>query len=197
MERQAEKLTHPLDPEASIEVLLAEYRAMYRLAEFRMASLDRRVPAAGATIVAFLGVLPLMPEQSQWILLLVVPASLVWFVRTTINHARSFEDALRRIEWIEKKINTLSGQELLDFQSSHPSRGRAVGGRTGAETVGAVLTASGLVLLSCLTLTSDGLENAVIFWMAYYTYTVVIGLHLIVCINGWRRYRTGVRDVAE
>lgn len=192
MENQpAEQPPPTLDPETSIEVLLAEYRSMYQLAEFRMASLDRRVPAAGATIVAFLGVLPLMPEQSQWTLLLVVPASLIWFVRTTINHARSFEDALRRIEWIEKKINALSEQELLGFQSNHPSRGRAVGGRTGVETVGAVLTASGLVLLSCLTMTSNALENALIYWMAYYAYTLAIGLHLIVCINGWQRYRSG------
>lgn len=164
---------------------------MYQLAEFRMASLERRVPAAGATIVAFLGVLPLMPEQSQWILLFVVPASLVWFVRTTISHARSFEDVLRRIEWLEGKANELVSEDLLGFQSSHPSRHVAVGGRTGVETVGAVLLAAALVLLACLVIASTALSGSSSLWLAYYAYIATIGLHLIVCIVGWRRYRAG------
>lgn len=191
MDRPPAEPTNQLDPVASIEVLLAEYRAMYQLAEFRMVSLERRVPAAGATIVAFLGVLPLMPEQSQWILLFVVPASLVWFVRTTINHARSFEDVLRRIEKIECNANGLAGQDLLGFQSSHPSRHVAVGGRTGVETVGAVLLASALVLLACHTIASTAMSGSPMLWLAYYAYIVATSVHLIVCIIGWRRYRAG------
>lgn len=181
----------PLDPHDSIEVLLAEYAAMYGLVEFRTSSLERRVPAAGVTIVAFLGVLPLLPVSSQWILLVVVPASLIWLVRTTINHARSFEDVLRRIERIEKHANSLAGRELLGFQSSHPSRGTTVGGRTGVETIGAVLLAAALVLLSCLAITSTVMGDPPLLGLVYYAYIVVIGVHLIVCVNGWRRYRSG------
>lgn len=182
--------SNPLTPRESIDVLLAEYEAMYRLAEFRMASLERRVPAAGATIVAFLGVLPLLPESSQWILLLVVPASLVWFVRTTINHARSFEDVLRRIEWIEKRANQLAGVELLGFQSKHPSRGTTVGGRTGVETVGAVMLASAMVLLACLSLSFDGPATRPVAWLGYYGYLCAITVHLARCVGRWRSYRT-------
>lgn len=181
--------SNPLTPREAIDVLLAEYEAMYRLAEFRMASLERRVPAAGATIVAFLGVLPLLPESSQWILLVVVPASLVWFVRTTINHARSFEDVLRRIEWIEKRANHLAGEELLGFQSKHPSRGTTVGGRTGVETVGAVMLASALVLLACVLLAEHAFGQEIMSWLGYYGYLVAIALHLVSCIGGWQRYQ--------
>lgn len=177
-----------LDRQASIEVLLAEYQAMYRLAEFRMSSLERRVPATGAAIVAFLGVLPLLPDSSQWIVLMVVPASLVWMVRTTINHARSFEDALRRIEWIEKQANAIAGQELLGFQSNHPSRGVTVGGRTGVETVGSVLLAAVIVLLSCLALTSPLKDDPSLLGVAYYLYILGVAAHFIVCVKNWRRY---------
>ena len=190
MERQqAERPINPLDRETAIELLLGEYRAMYQLAEFRMASLDRRVPAAGATIVAFLGVLPLMPEQSKLILLFVVPASLIWFVRTTINHARSFEDTLRRIEWLERKANELAGEALLGFQSRHPSRVLAVGGRTSVETIGAALLAATLILLSCLAIANTTLNELPLLWLVYYAYIAAIALHLIACIIGWRRYR--------
>lgn len=178
-----------LTPREAIDVLLAEYEAMYRLAEFRMASLERRVPAAGATIVAFLGVLPLLPESSQWILLLVVPASLVWFVRTTINHARSFEDVLRRIERIEKWTNQLAGAELLGFQSKHPSRGTTVGGRTGVETVGAAMLASALVLLACLALSHPSIPKEEVVGLVYFAYVGGIGIHLVVCVHRWRAYR--------
>ncbi|MFI4915096.1 MAG: hypothetical protein ACIAS6_01140 [Phycisphaerales bacterium JB060] len=187
---QGSSESNPLTPREAIDVLLAEYEAMYRLAGFRMTSLERRVPAAGATIVAFLGVLPLLPESSQWILLVVVPASLVWFVRTTINHARSFEDVLRRIEWIEKRTNQLAGEELLGFQSNHPSRGTTVGGRTGVETVSAVMLASAMVLLACLTLTFDGPATRPAAWWSYYAYLVAVALYLGSCIRGWRRYQT-------
>lgn len=186
--------SNPLTPSKAVDVLLAEYEAMYRLAEFRMASLERRVPAAGATIVAFLGVLPLLPESSQWILLMVVPASLVWFVRTTINHARSFEDVLRRIEWIEKRANRIAGQELIGFQSGHPSRGTTVGGRTGAETMGAVMLASALVLLTCLTLGSDAFNEHMTASLVYYAYLVIVGAHLIWAARKWRQYRSCRRE---
>lgn len=135
--------------EAKISVLLAEYRAMYDLALFRLNSLDRRVPLTGSALVASLGAALVLPVAVQAFILLAVPLALVWFLRTTINHARSFEDALRRIEQLENKLNTLAGDELVRFQSRHPSRGKATGGRTGWETICTALIASVLILLGC------------------------------------------------
>ncbi len=126
---------------ARLECLLAEYRALYGLAEFRMASLDRRVPIAGATLTVSLASVASMPSQAAPVVFVGLPLALIWFLRTTINHARSFEDALRRIEQIEIEINAMIGREAMCFQSRHPSRGKRVGGRTGSETIGAALVA--------------------------------------------------------
>lgn len=133
-----------------ISILLEEYRALYQLVLFRMGSLDRRAPVATATLSAFLASIAVLPPAAQMVLLVGLPLSVVWLVRTTINHARSFEDALRRIEEIEVAVNTLSKAELLRFQSSHPSRGWTVGGRTARETINAVITGAVVLLGACL-----------------------------------------------
>jgi hypothetical protein len=138
-----------LSAEQQVAVLLAEYRAVYDLALFRLASLDRRVPLTGSALAGALGAVLVLPSQTQLFILIAMPLALIWFVRTTINHARSFEDALRRIEQIEKRVNALAGAELIRFQSQHPSRGKATGGRTGRETIAAALIASGLLLVGC------------------------------------------------
>lgn len=171
-----------------IDVLLAEYGALYALAEFRMASLDRRVPAAGAALVAFLGGAPIVPDTTAWLLLAVIPASLIWFLRTTINHARSFEDAIRRIEQIERDVNGLAACDLMRFQSTHPSRGRAVGGRTGAETVSAVLLAS-LILLGACFFIALGLLDSWPIQLGYVVYLGLIVMHHIWVTVRWARYR--------
>lgn len=148
-----------LSPQARILVLLEEYRALYGLANFRMAALDRRVPLAGTALALSLGGAFVAPPAVQMIVLIVLPIAVLWLVRTTINHARSFEDALRRIEQIEQQVNQIAGETLIAFQSSHPSRGEAVGGRTGRESVLAVaLTATGS-LVACLALVAS-LEHA-------------------------------------
>jgi len=183
------KPASPITPQDKIGVLTTEYKSLYRLAEFRMASLDRRVPAAGAAIVAFMSSVPVLPEPARVVLLAAIPISLIWFVRTTINHARSFEDLLRRIEQIEHAVNKLAGEVLMTFQSSHPSRGRAVGGRTGFETVSAVGLASALLIGACeYLLRWTGPEN---LWvsMAYTGYLLVIAAYVLVQIRHWMNYR--------
>jgi hypothetical protein len=141
--------SQPIGPVELIDILFEEYNAMYRLAEFRLASLDRRALVAWAALTAFLTTFSALNHDAQLALLLGIPMALVWLLRTTINHARSFEDALRRLDEIERHVNRLAGADLLAFQSRHPSRGAAVGGRTGTETVLTVL-ATGLVMLgSC------------------------------------------------
>lgn len=149
-----------LPRDTCVSILLSEYRALYDLALFRLASLDRRVPLAGSALAASLGAAWVLPLAAKLFILIAHPLALVWFLRTTINHARSFEDALRRIEQIENQLNRLADQKLVYFQSQHPSRGQTTGGRTSRETIVAVLTACGLILMGCawLTITLVGIE---------------------------------------
>lgn len=167
---------------------------LYQLAEFRLASLDRRIPLAGAALTTFLTSVPLLPSLAAILVLVVVPISLVWFCRTTINHARSFEDALRRIEQIESAVNDLVGARLLTFQSSHPSRGTTVGGRTGVESVNAVLVVSAVLLGACVVLMHAAADASYLaevrFGMVGYSvYVVAVSVSLLRLLSRWRRYR--------
>lgn len=138
-----------LNPSQRLDILLEEYRALYALAAFRMSALDRRVPLAATALIAVLVGAMSLPADAQVIVLLALPLGAVWSVATAITHARSFEDALRRIEEIESRVNTLAGEELLVFQSRHPSRATTVGGRTGRDIIRAVAAASLLTTAAC------------------------------------------------
>lgn len=129
-----------------VAIQLEEYRQLYALALYRLEVLDQRIPLACAALGAMLASVIALPAELQWAMLLGSPLSLRWLVRTTITHACSFEDALRRIEELERSVNRQCGHRLLGFQSRHPSRRIRVGGRTGYETVRAV-TASSLFLM--------------------------------------------------
>lgn len=172
-----------------IDVLLAEYNEMYRLVEFRLAALDRRVPMLGAALFTFVGSIPFLPQISQMLVLFAVPFSCVWFVRTTLNHARSFEDVIRRIEQIERAISDRLGVPLLGFQSSHPSRGTHVGGRTSSVTAEAALVASALLLGSCLTISLSVVDLSSDWTVAYACLVSAISLHLGAAVHRWSRYR--------
>lgn len=172
-----------------IEVLLEEYRALYGLVNLRMASLDRRVPLAGVALSVTLGGALVAPLLVQATVLLVLPLALVWIVRTTVNHARSFEDALRRIEAIERQVNKLAGAELLAFQSRHPSRGRAVGGRTGRESVLAVLLAAGCGLAACVGLIVLMHGEAMEWRVGYLGYPTVVAGVIAHTVQQYTRYR--------
>ena len=179
-----------ISAEARVTVLLAEYRAMYDLALFRLNALDRRVPLTGSTLAASLAAALVLPVQAQVLILAALPLTLVWFLRTTINHARSFEDALRRIEQIEEKLNNLAGDELVRFQSQHPSRGKATGGRTGRESITAVLAASLMILVGCGALTmslklSDTARPALLCECGF------VALYLVSVVYQLKRYRYG------
>lgn len=138
--------SNPGQDSRELTALLEEYRALYSLATLRINALDRRVPVTLATVAATLGAMDAVSRESQLILLLGLPLSLVWIVRATVNHARSFEDTLRRIEQIERDVNELIRKPVMRFQSRHPSRLNQVGGRTSRETVSAVLATSSVVL---------------------------------------------------
>jgi hypothetical protein len=167
---------------------MEEYRVLYTLVTFRMTSLDRRVPIATAALATFLGSIATLPQASQQIFLIGLPLAQVWLVRTTINHARSFEDVLRRIDEIERKVNELTGEEQLVFQSRHPSGGKATGGRTGAETVRTVYTTSLLMLGACAYLAQTTFPNPDVY-LTYAFGCGVIALHLTVSVFHLRRYR--------
>src|SRR3954452_22946950 len=90
-----------------------EYEALYSLVEFRMSALDRRAPVTAAAFAGVVAALQAVPAGSQAILFVGLPVALLWFMRTTVNHARSFEDVLRRIEEIERAVNAVLRSEVL------------------------------------------------------------------------------------
>jgi hypothetical protein len=166
---------------------------MYALASFRLAALDRRVPAAGAVLTLSLASTPSLTTAAAWLVLVAIPLSLIWFLRTAVNHARSFEDSLRRIEHLERAINGIAGADLLGFQSSHPSRGVAVGGRTGVETIQSVAIAAAVMLGSCLWLTWIDREVPAEVLAPYALYLAIIAGYLVRLVLGWRAYRYTAR----
>lgn len=170
-----------------VEVLLEEYRALYALAVFRLQALDRRVPLAIGALVASLAAAVALPWEAQLVVMMAAPVSLVWVLRTTVGHARSFEDCLRRIERIEQEVNAIAGAELLGFQSGHPSRGSSTGGRTGIEAVVSVLLASGVVLAAtgALAWATFGPELARLFLIGLAS----LGVYLIAMLPAFSRYR--------
>jgi len=94
---------------------------MYGLASYRLAALEGRVPVLGAALTAFLGSIAVLPPSIQVVLFFGLPVALYWFVRTTVNHARSLEDVLRRIEEIECSINGLTGRPQRLNAATTPS----------------------------------------------------------------------------
>jgi hypothetical protein len=174
---------------SAVDALIEEYRVLYSLVALRLNSLDRRVPVAVASVGALLSGLAVLPRPSQLILLAAIPMGLIWFLRATVNHARSAEDVLRRIEELERRINELVGEEILGFQSRHPSRGRCVGGRTAAESVRSVFGACLVVIGACLFLAHET-SGAERLWLAGYAgYAGAITGYLFWCMVGLRRYR--------
>jgi len=174
----------------SISILLEEYRALYGLAVFRMASLERRVPLFGSVLALFAGSVSAIPEPTRFSVFYGVPTALIWLVRTTINHARSFEDVLRRIDEIECDVNARSDQQLLRFQSSHPSKGVTTGGRTGTETVAAVTVISLLMLIQCAWLFASLADRDPIELLCYLVFSVSVAAYLGWCVFSLWAYRS-------
>lgn len=121
-----------------IQILLEEYRSLNSLLLFRLAAMDRRLPVSVGIITAAMASILVVPAESRMALLLVTPPALFWLVRSTAQHARAKEDHLRRIDEVERAINSIAGEELLVFQSHRPIGSRVAAGRTGSITVVAV-----------------------------------------------------------
>lgn len=172
-----------------IEIVLHEYDNLYGLVTFRMASLDRRAPIGAATLVASLGVVGVLPPVTQHVFLVAVPLALIWFLRTSINHARSFEDVLSRLAEIERFVNEKAGVELLAFQSRHPSRRTAMGGRTGRETVLSVYTICLVFLASNGYLAYQWTSRHTLTVWCYWTLLGLEAVYLTHCLYRLRAYR--------
>jgi len=168
---------------------MQEYQALYALVSFRNSSMERRVPIAGATLAAFLGAATVLPVEARLIYLVGLPIALLFFLRTTINHARSVEDALRRIDEIEHIVNARAGEELLTFQSTHPSRYRTVGGRTGRESVRAVFVTCVLMLVAGVFLFHQTATLRSPAPMLYDAFVAIAALLLVYYMLELRRYR--------
>jgi hypothetical protein len=179
----------PLTHRERVKLLMEEYRALYAMVTFRNSSMERRVPIAGATLAAFLGAVTVLPMEARLIYLVGLPIALLFFLRTTINHARSVEDALRRIEEIEHRVNAYADEELLTFQSTHPSRLRVVGGRTGRESVRAVFVTCVLMLAACVFLFHQTAAVPSPLPVLYDAFVAVSALLLIYYLLELRDYR--------
>lgn len=179
-----------LSSEARIRVLLEEYRSLYGLLTFRLSAMDRRLPVAGGTLGALLASLPAMPDKTCAAFLLGLPVALLWLVLSTVQHARSKEDHLRRIDEIERLINSLAGEELLVFQSQHPNKRRTTAGRTGSTTIRAVTCTAWLLLAGCVYVAhAEPSPPSSLILLAYGAYALTCGLTMGVAAWTLRRYR--------
>lgn len=170
-------------------VLLEEYRALYGLLALRLSAVDQRVPLAGGVVLATLTGIVSLPPTSQVILLLATPTVLTWLARMTVAHVRSKEDVLRRIDELERHVNHLVGEELLAFQSRHPSRGDAIAGRTGTAAFSSVMAVCAAGLLGCVAIAVHQLHLPPRFIAVYVGYVAVGLLDLLLVSVQLRRYR--------
>jgi len=180
----------PLSNAERVRVLLEEFRALYGLLSFRLAAVERSLPLTGGTLAAILsGSVTLAPEF-QRVVLLAMPAAMLWLLRITCGQARAKEDVLRRIDEIERLVNQIAGEELLAFQSRHPSRRRVVSGRSGVSTVFGVLSFCLIGVTTCawlgLPLWPQGQMQA-----AYGLYIAAVAVDLVSSV--WRLGRYSYR----
>lgn len=174
---------------ARLDAMLAEYTLVGSLIAFRLNALDHRLPVAGAALGVLLGTVAALPPALQGSLLTGMPLSLIWLVRATVNHARSLEDALRRMEHLELAVNRLVGSEAMGFQRGHPSRGVRVGGRTASEAVEAVSAAAALLLAACLYALRTLLDPSNVLVATYAVYIALIAAALLHARHAWARYQ--------
>ena len=176
--------------ETRIQVLLEEYRALYGLLTFRLTAMDRRLPAVGGTLGAVLGSATTMPESMRMAFLLGLPTAILWLLLSTVQHARSKEDHLRRIDEIERLVNRLAGEELLVFQSRHPNKARHAGGRSGFAAVFGVLTVCLIMLAACAYFMQTPARLLVSAELgSYVIYLAACALLMLWAVAGLTRYR--------
>lgn len=180
---------HAVTIETRIQILLEEYRALYSLLTFRLTAMDRRLPAIGGTLAGILGSTTAMPDATRVAFLLGLPIALLLFFLSTVQHARSKEDHLRRIDEIERLVNGLVGEELLVFQSHHPNKARYTGGRTGFGSVLTILSTCLLMLAGCVYTIQASRLNSSGQLASYAAYTFVCAAIMLITARRLHRYR--------
>lgn len=168
--------------------MLEEYSALNQILRFRLDALERRVPTLGGALGVVLGSIPVLPAETQVISLIGLPATTAWFLLTTVSHARAKEDVLRRIDEIERSVNTIAGEELLVFQSRHPSRGPSVAGRSGVTAILAVASACLLLLIGCGVLFDSIAHPLREFGPLYEGYLALTASAMAISVIGLCRY---------
>lgn len=180
---------HAVTIETRIEILLEEYRALYSLLTFRLTAMDRRLPVIGGTLAGILGSTTAMPDSTRVAFLLGLPIALLLLFLSTVQHARSKEDHLRRIDEIERLVNGLVGEELLVFQSRHPNKARYTGGRTGFGSVLAILSTCLLMLAGCVYTIQASRLNSTVELASYAAYSVVCAAIMLAATRRLHHYR--------
>lgn len=137
----------PLSEVQQIDILLKEYGVLYALLLWRLTAADRRLLVSGGLLAGILTAIHSLNGPGVQLLLWGLPVLLWVIFSAMVGHARSKEDLLRRIDEIERRVNTLANVELLAFQSRRPAPGRAVGGRTGVTAINGTLTLYIAILL--------------------------------------------------
>ena len=92
------------------------------------------------------------------------------------------------------RINKQVGEKVMGFQSTHPSRGETIGGRTGHETVMAVVVASCLLLGISLWMAASIMEREPDLQLLYTTGIASIVVLLMYSVRSWGRYRYRARN---
>lgn len=145
-----ETRSSPLTDVQQIDILLEEFGVLYALLQWRLNAADRRLFVSGSLLAGVLTAIHTLDSATGLLLLWGLPV-LLWVIFSAMaGHARSKEDLLRRIDEIERRVNSLAGVELLAFQSQRPRAGRAVGGRTGTTAINATLALNMALLLGAV-----------------------------------------------
>lgn len=158
-------------------IVIEEYKALYSLLTFRFTAIERRVAFSAIIISSILGLLPKMELESKIIFLVGVPIAIVYLIRSTILHIRSLEDYFRKIEEAELRINEICSEQLMQFQSGHPSRGTP-GGRASQELLHFVLLMGVGILCACSFLMWTFL-SVDYYVYTYWAYTSIVSVYCV------------------
>lgn len=168
-----------MDVKDKLTVLLSAHQTFYELYQIRLNAVEKRLPIGAIIVSALFGSLTVVSKDIQVLYLCGIPIALIYLTKTTITHLESFEDLLRRIEEIEKKINNIVGEKLLMFQSEHPSRGWTVAGRFGRDSINSVSILSIMVLVACVYILYR-MNYHLIWQVLYYFYVSLVGLLIVI-----------------
>lgn len=158
-------------------IIIEEYKALYSLLTFRFTAIERRVAFSAVIISSILGLLPKMEIESKIIFLVGVPVAIIYLIRSTIFHIRSLEDYFRKIEEAECRVNEICSEQLMQFQSGHPSRG-IPGGRASQELLHFILLMGVGILGACSYLMWQAISLNISLY-AYCIYTLLVSIYCI------------------